>query len=428
MVRILKILLLVAAGLLLVLAAVAFALQRWSGSDDFRQRIEQEASTALGAPVQLGRISVSLWPLPAVALDEIRVRTEPPLTVARIEARPQWAALLGGRLVVATLVVRQAVLSQRAINTLSSNLQKRQAAASPRPATAATADLAWLPRRAVIDGLTWVNLRGHSSTLQAESTLDDEGWPQALSFKLLQGAWAGTQASLQAQATPAAGQRTWDLKLTLGGGTVQGPVSFTPAAKPGGEFALQAQLQTREVEVSALTAPSKTLSGKLEANTGLRASTANAALLADVLQSQTSFTVRQAAVHGIDLAKAVSTVGLSRGGETQLDTLAGQVSTSGASITLANLAARSGVLAASGNAFISPARVLSGRISVDLGTKLVGVPLQLGGTLDAPEVTLSRSAMLGAAIGTAVMPGVGTGAGAKLGDQVGEGVRKLFGK
>jgi hypothetical protein len=75
---------------------------------------------------------------------------------------------------------------------------------------------------------------------------------------------------------------------------------------------------------------------------------------------------------------------------------------------------------------------LSGRITVDLAAAAaggaIGVPLAVGGTLDSPSVTLTRGALLGAAVGTMVAPGVGTGAGAKLGDRVGESLRGLFGK
>ena len=60
--------------------------------------------------------------------------------------------------------------------------------------------------------------------------------------------------------------------------------------------------------------------------------------------------------------------------------------------------------------------------------RAVGVPLVVGGTLDAPTVTLTRSAMVGAAIGTLVMPGVGTGAGASVGEAIGEKLKGLFGK
>lgn len=207
--------------------------------------------------------------------------------------------------------------------------------------------------------------------------------------------------------------------------------------KAGPELVLQGKLETRDVEVSALTAPARPLSGLLEASTTLNARAATTDALVEALQTQTSFTVRNATLHGIDLAKAVKTVGLSRGGQTQLQTLAGHVSTQGRAVQLSNLVASSGVLSASGNVAVSPSRALSGQISVNLSgdSKLgsaiggaVGVPLVVGGTLEAPEVTLSRAALLGAAIGTALMPGVGTGAGAKLGGKVNEGLKKLFGK
>jgi hypothetical protein len=96
-------------------------------------------------------------------------------------------------------------------------------------------------------------------------------------------------------------------------------------------------------------------------------------------------------------------------------------------VQVSQLEARSGLLGASGHAAISPGQQLSGRISVDLPGGLVGVPLELGGTVAAPQVTLTRGAMLGAAVGTVILPGVGTGAGAKLGDRLGEGLKGLFG-
>jgi len=154
--------------------------------------------------------------------------------------------------------------------------------------------------------------------------------------------------------------------------------------------------------------------------------------LADALHSQTRFTVHNAVVHGIDLAQAVKSVGLSRGGETRLDTLAGNVATQGRAVQLTNLVATSGLLSANGNVAIAPNRSLSGRITVDLAAAAaggaLGVPLAVGGTLDSPSVTLTRGALLGAAVGTVLAPGVGTAAGAKLGDRLGEGLRGLFGK
>ena len=117
--------------------------------------------------------------------------------------------------------------------------------------------------------------------------------------------------------------------------------------------------------------------------------------------------------------------------QTRLDTLDGTVTTQetprGRSSQLSQIEARSGVLAAAGQVAISPAQQLSGRVTVDLPGGVIGVPLALGGTVAAPEVTLTRSAMLGAAVGTMVMPGVGTGAGARLGDRLGQGLKGLSG-
>ena len=112
----------------LLLGAVAVALQQWVGSADFRSRVAQQASAALGVPVTLGSISVDVWPLPAVALERVQVKSQPPLTLQRVEARPAWAALLQGRLEIATLVVRQAVVPEQALAAIAAAFDKTQRA------------------------------------------------------------------------------------------------------------------------------------------------------------------------------------------------------------------------------------------------------------------------------------------------------------
>ena len=452
MARLLKWLLWAALAVVLLLAATVFALHRWVGTDDFRQRVEREASAALGVPVVLGSIAVSVWPLPAVAFGGLTVQSKPPVTLERLEVRPQWQALLQGRLLVSTLIVRKAVLPQQGIDAVLLALQKKPAAsAGPTPKAPAAAkpaetepakdELAWLPRRTVLDDVTWVSAKGVSTALEGEARLAPDGLPDSASLKLIRGNLQGLSAQLTREPR-AAGQAStddqWALRVDVGGGKIEGKLGMQRKAdKAGRALVLQGKLETRDVEVSALTAPSKPLSGLLEASTTLEARAATTEALVDALQTQTSFTVRNATLHGIDLAKAVKTVGLSRGGQTQLQTLAGHVSTQGRAVQLSNLVASSGALSASGNVAVSPSKALSGQISVNLSgdSKLgsaiggaVGIPLVVGGTLEAPEVTLSRAALLGAAIGTALMPGVGTGAGAKLGGKVNEGLKKLFGK
>lgn len=417
-------------ALLLLLAGGLLALQRWVGSDDFRHRVEQQASEALGVELQLGGIDVTAWPLPAVALSDIALQTKPVLRVARVEVRPVWADLLQGRVAPATLIVRSAVLPQPALDALVAVLQKKKPATADKQQAPEAENLAFLPQRTVLDDITWIDAKGVAITLAAEATLDRDVLPQSLTLQVLKGRLQGTHLSAQRD-----GERhAWDVALKVAGGSIKGRVEWQPPTAPGGEFTLKGQLQTREVEVSALMAPEPTaksqaaqpLSGKLEASTTLSARTSKPGALADVLQTQSRFTVQKAVLHGIDLAKAVKTVGMSRGGETPLDTLAGQLNTQGKAVQLNNLVASSGVLSASGTVAVSPSQALSGRVSVELGGAL-GVPLVLGGTVDAPEVNLTRGALIGGAVGTVLMPGVGTGAGASLGDKASEGLKKLFG-
>ena len=419
------------AGLLLL---AAFALGQWTGSDGFRQRVEREATAALGVPVTLSRVAVDVFPLPAVALEGLNIQARPALTLARVEARPVWSALLSGRLAVSTLVVREAVLPQTTIVLLGARIQdpaKKSSAPGPGDETA---DLSWLPRKIVLDNVTWIGAHGRSSTVQAELALDEDGWPAKADVAVVRGALEGTKAALQREADNAT---AWNLKVDVGGGTLQGPLKVTlpEATAKARDLVFEGTLETRGVEVSALTAPSRTLTGRLDASTTLSARInpkASASSITDVLRTQTRFTVNNAVLHGVDLAKAVATVGLSRGGSTELDTLAGQVRTRGQLVELSNLVASSGVLAATGEVTVAPSKALSGRVRVDVtqgaGGGVVGVPLVVGGTVDDPSVSLSRSALLGAAIGTALMPGVGTGAGANLGDRVGESLKGLFGK
>lgn len=402
--------------LVLLLLAGAFALQRWIGTDDFKSRVEREASAALGVGVQLGRIDVTLWPLPAVALGGIQIQTRPALTLERVELRPAWSALMQGRLALDTVLVRRAVLPQTGVDAMVAALQKKKLAA-PEGASS----MLLIPQRTVLDDVTWLNAKGVGVTIEANARLNADGLPDDVSLKVLKGQLQGLHATLQRDGN------AWAVALDVGGGTARGKIHLQPAPQAGGEFSLKGQLDTKGVDVAVLRGP---LSGRLEAVTTFSARTASIGALGDVLHTESKFTVQKAVLHGVDLARAVKTVGLSRGGETPLDTLAGQVNTQGRAVQLNNLVASSGSLSASGHVAIAPSHALSGQVSVALtGTGgAVGVPLVVGGTLDVPEVTLTRGAMIGAAVGTVLAPGVGTGAGAALGGKVGEGFKKLFGQ
>jgi hypothetical protein len=274
----------------------------------------------------------------------------------------------------------------------------------------------------VLDDITWVDEKGQRITVDAKADLGTDGYLDEASFKVVAGRFVGTHGKVKRE------HEQWPLRIDIGGGHIAGKLQMQPG-KSGATQVLSGQLTTENVEVSALTAPSKPLTGKLQAQTTLRSEFREPGQVVDMLTTQTRFTVRDAIVMGIDLAKAVETVGMNRGGITRLDSLAGQVSTQGKAAQLTNLVASSGGLSATGNVAMAANRSLSGRVVVDLSTTrgAVGVPLAVGGTVDEPSVTLTRGAMAGAALGTLLAPGVGTAAGAGVGDALGEKLRGLFG-
>ena len=83
------------------------------------------------------------------------------------------------------------------------------------------------------------------------------------------------------------------------------------------------------------------------------------------------------------------------------------------------LKARSGLLTASGSVRLFN-RKLDGEVAVDIVDGVVGVPLKVAGTVEAPELSLTGGALAGAAVGSAVLPGVGTAIGARLGQRLEE--------
>jgi hypothetical protein len=374
-------------------------------------------------PLKLGRLSVDVWPLPAVAVDDVVVQTRPALTVARVEARPDWRALLVGRLEISTLIVRKAVLPQSGISALTAAMQRREKAAAAKPVAASAHGTPMiLPRRAVFEEVSWIDEKGQRITVNLEAEFGADRLLDKADAKVVQGRLAGTHATIHREPTH------WPVRVDIGGGRITGKLQLH--AGKGATQVLSGQLAMDNVEVSALTAPSKPLTGKLQAQTTLRSEFREPGQVVDALATQTRFTVRDAVVTGIDLQKAVQTVGLSRGGMTHLDTLSGQVATQGKAVQLSNLVAASGALAAQGNVAMAANQSLSGRIVVDLATTkgALGVPLTVGGTVDDPSVMPSKGAMLGAAVGTLIAPGAGTAAGATAGDRLGESLRGLFSK
>ncbi len=334
------------AGLLV--GAGLFALQRWIGTDAFKAPAKSRLGAATGVAVQLGRIEVGSWLVPALALVALEIQTRPALTIERVEARLGLSGLLAGRLELATLVLRRANLPQAGIDQLLASLiDKPAVGASPEPRQGGGPPVL-MPRRIVFDAVAWQATNGDTMTLDADAHLSPQGLPERLMLKVLEGQAQGARLQLARKGL------VWDFRVDHAGGTVTGQGELANASATGVEVVLKGRFETKDVEISALGLKASNasivskagagarvhpvshgpLSGRLDASTTISARAASMGAVLDVLQTQSKFTARNAVVHGIDLARAVKTVGLSRGGETRLDTLAGQLNTKGRAISL----------------------------------------------------------------------------------------------
>jgi hypothetical protein len=282
-----------------------------------------------------------------------------------------------------------------------------------------------LPERVDLNQIAWLDDKGKRTILRGALRFSLSGELDSAAISVLSGQFDGAQAQIERS-----GSR-WTVNGRLAGGTVKGWASAQRVSGMSSSLLVSGAFEIRQLAVGQLTTPA-VLSGLLDADTSLSARAPGWGDVAEQLQTQSRFTVHQAVVHGLDLEKAVRTVGLSRGGQTSLDVLSGQLATQGTALHFSQLAASSGALSATGQVRVSPSAALSGEVQVVLGASTlgntVGVPLALGGTLTDPQVSLTRSAMLGAALGTLVMPGVGTGAGASLGDRLGTEINKIIGR
>jgi uncharacterized protein involved in outer membrane biogenesis len=416
----------VVAGVFVLGALLTWGVQQLLASAGMRARVTKDASEMLGVPVNLADIKLQFWPQPAVQVRELTLQTQPAITLQQLALRPAWGQVMRGRLRLAAVSVQGMSLNQYALDKLIALQKKKHTIQVKKELEPRNADEGLnLPERVDLDQVDWLNEKGMPTRLGGYLQFSRTGELDVAAFNVLTGQYEGAQAQIERS------DGRWSVQARVAGGSIKGWVSALRTPGAASTLVVTGELHTRQLEVGRLTMPA-VLSGVLEADTTLNARGPAWGDLVEQLQSQSRFTVRQAVVHGLDLEKAVLTAGLSRGGQTPLDVLTGQLSTRGTALHFSQLVASSGVLSATGQVSVSPSTAMSGEVQVVLGAstlgQAVGVPLELGGTLAEPQVSLTRSALLGAAIGTAVMPGLGTGAGASLGNRLGTEIKKIFGR
>ena len=433
-----------------LLAAALGALAWWLSGDGLRMRLEAQASERLGVAVTVRKLSLDVWPLPNAVVSDVKVATASPLVARTISLRPVWGKLLSQprELEVASLSLSGLMLPQQGLDQLSSMLSikeqtiqkikglEAQKASKADAAALVQVGLLAIAQHVSLDKVTWISGAKEALTVSGDVRL------------------SAARDQAQVDLVLAGGSLRGVVRLGRAGSVSTSSASVSaaktnPAQRP---WQLSGELKTRGVDLLALPGLGTRMAGRLEATTTLEAQAMQWGEIAAALQTRTVFNVSGAVIKGVDVAKAVRTLGLSRGGETVLQQLSGQLTTRGTGapmqLTLTDLQAQSSLLRASGAVNVGAAasagapRVLVGRLDVDLTAgdgklgqtvgQLLGIPLEISGTTVAPIVQPTKGALIGGAIGSALAPVIGTGAGAKLGDKAAAKLQgfkeKLFGK
>jgi uncharacterized protein involved in outer membrane biogenesis len=417
----------IAVALLLGVGALVWVVSaRLPTDDEVAAKIAEGFEKRFGVALKVGGAHWSLLPVPVLVLSDIATDQPRPITLRRVTLRLQLAPLLQRVIAVDEIEIESLVLPRASVRAFRGKGPKPQegsgnVVALPAPWTLAPVPVELLRWRDVV----WIDRRDISLAYDGDVRFDP-GWrPRQARLER-----AGLTPPVRLRLDRQAGQDRWRTRIDAGGGTWNGVSRLETL--PGGKLRLSAELEPRQIDIESLVQAfdrRTSVAGKFSGNTTLVAEAGSSEELGALIRSlhtRTTFSVQPATLTRLDVAKAVTTAGISRGGTTPLDELTGTLDTQGTEdgvvMQYTNLKARSGVLTASGN-LKSFNRKLDGEIAVDLVDGVIGVPLKIGGTASDPELSLTGAALTGAAIGSAVLPGVGTAIGARVGQQV----EKMFG-
>ncbi len=393
--------------------------------DEVAAMISAGFEKRFGVALKVGAAHWALLPTPMLVLTDVATDQPRPITLKRASMQVQLAPLLHRVVALDEIDVEGLVLPRASVRAFRGKGPKPQegagAIALPAPWTLAAVPVEQLRWRDVV----WIDRRDIALAYDGEVSFDAQWRPREARLER-----AGLTPPVRLRLDRESGQDRWRTRIDAGGGTWNG-VTWLETL-PSGKLRVSAELEPRQIDIESLVQAfdrRTSLAGKVSGQTTLTAEADTAqdlGALARSLHTRTTFTVQPATLTKLDVAKAVSTAGISRGGRTPLDQLTGTLDTQGTEdgvvMQYTNLKARSGVLTASGNLKMFN-RKLDGEIAVDLVDGVVGVPLKIGGTMSDPELSLTGAALTGAAIGSAVLPGVGTAIGARVGQQV----EKMFG-
>ena len=433
------------AVLVAVLVAMAVAIPFFVSLDDYIPRIEKAASDKLKEPVKIGKLRLSVVPVPHLVIDGITVGKTEDVKVGKVTVTPELSSLFSPTRVIRSIEIGSLVVTQKGIDKIP--VWSKQEAKPGEPAVVRIASIRLDDALVKLDKTSF-------GPFDARVRLDEKGQPEEASVTTQDGKLKAVIKPEKSGYAISASAKSWQVPVgpplvfdeleikglatltdanfsqinaKLYGGTAVGKatVAWQKGLQLKGNFALS---QVELKNLVPIISPGTKMSGRLNAKPVFSAAAADGAQLLSALHLETPFDVQNGVLHGVDIQKAAMNLLKqgSGGGETHFDQLSGHVVRDHLAYRFTGLNISSGALSADGNVGISPRHELSGRVNAKvnaLGTSAT-VALNVSGTVQSPTVLPTGGTMAGAAIGTAILPGIGTGVGAKAGQMI-EG---LFGK
>ncbi len=401
-----------AAGLAIVAAmvgaasvTVAFMLP---SDQELASWLTAQARDRLGVALSIESVHWEILPRPVLVVNGLRTQEAQPVTIQQLKAYPGLRMLLDRRLVLERIDIDTAVLPLHSVRALEAALARGGAGGSALVP----------PEHLTFRNLVWVSYGGIAVTYDGAIAFGPHWRPQHAELVR-----PGVTPTAAMALTREAQTDRWQVRIQVGGGTAHGELEMKQGED--GAMQLNGHLTPRDIDVvSALVSFNRRapVAGKASGQTVVSANGKSAGELLRSLHTQTRFSVNPATLLRFDLNQAISTGGKSHVGRTDLQTLTGRMDTQngyqGMRVMVTDMKAKTATFTVTGKGTLYHGQVeASGKL--DLLAGAVGVPFNLSGPLDTPEVSVPPGFFAGAALGTAVLPGIGTVIGARIGSALG---------